>query len=185
MAAHTAQWHGLPAQWRRRAWDSERNATVPARPRRHEPRFRHRCRELRLQRSRWPHKPMTLVLAVRRQQSNALRTTGPRPEAGKPRSRRTLRSDGSSDSDYSGRVLPGSGRAMIDRIGHHELASEASIKPLHRKAGARWKRAHQHHLRAAYDAFSRWLASLGRHPCERCYQQRRLAFTHDAIRGTT
>ena len=88
MAAHAGQWHGHPDQRRHRAWVCNRNGSVPARPSRHDPWSRHRCGELRLQNCRWLHKPMTSFRQIKVNRNNALRSTGPKTEAGKRRSRR-------------------------------------------------------------------------------------------------
>jgi len=53
-----------------------------------EPRSIHRCGELRLQNCRWLHKPMTSFRQIEANRGNALKSTGPKTEDGKRRSRR-------------------------------------------------------------------------------------------------
>ena len=118
VAAHAGQWHGHLDQWRHRAWVCSRNASVPARPRRHDP--THRCGELRLQNCRRLHKPMTSFRQIEVNR-NAL-STGPKTDAGKRRSRRS-----STPSDYRNRRC---------RSGRHRRLS--SIRSGYHRSGATW-----------------------------------------------
>jgi hypothetical protein len=133
MAAHAGQWHGHLDQWRHRAWVCSRNASVPARPRRHDP--THRCGELRLQNCRRLHKPMTSFRQIEVNR-NALRSTGPKTEAGKRRSRRSSTpSDCRNRSCRSGRHR----RLSSIRSGYHRAEATWSASwcsGLHRCCGA-------------------------------------------------